>query len=120
MRNISSHESGMNLPKIGETIFLMLETCDRTTISHTVIGPNVNFDSLVLCCKRKQPPSPFYNVVSPKEIMLSSIPLYYAANKISGRYSNIETGKGGFLSNFAQLYSKIVFRYKCPQFRVTD
>ena len=35
--------------------------------------------------------------------MLRSIVLYYAANKLSGRYSNIEMGKGGFRSNFLRV-----------------
>ena len=81
------------------------------TISDIIIGP--------IAQKRKQsPPPPCYNVVSAKAMtILSCIVLYHAANILSNTCSNIETGEGVFYSNFARLYSKIVFRCKCPKFQ---
>ena len=55
-------------------------------------------------------------------MMLSSIVLYYTANKPSGRYSNIEMEKagGGLLQILHNCIQKYYFDISVPNFIVTD
>ena len=44
---------------------------------------------------------------------VTAMVLYDGANNFYGRYSNIETGEGGFTCEFSQMHSKISYRSKC-------